>query len=237
MKTLWQITLAIVLMLAVLPLTANAGRWKQGATCYWDPNDSGPNQCDPNAPKPTGRYKLSDKCYWDKNDSGPNQCDPLTAPGGEPPPVTDATVPEVVYPNGFDSFQQFEEVAPGGMAVCRNFQTRGNAGYIYMHTDTLDKHFDWTVDAWRGIDRWGLWRAAVWVNGVKKDFKDQFYPPHGRLLTNQAPPGAIMGIVADHTWWQWAISSYWDPEFRVWRYTGFWQPAYAYGHATCMMPF
>jgi hypothetical protein len=222
-------------------VTANAGRWKLGNTCYWDPNDSGPNQCDPNAPpKPTGRYKESKgQCYWEKNDSGPNQCDPLVAPNGEPPPVTDATVPQVVYPDGFTSSQQFEELTPSsGMPVCRNFKTSGNAGYIYMHGATFDKHFDWAVDAWRGIDRWGLWRVAVWANGKKVDGKSNyFYPPHGSLKTDQAPPGAIMGIVADHVWWQWTISSYWDPEYRTWRYTGFWTPAYAYGHAVCTMPF
>jgi hypothetical protein len=53
------------------------GRYKlngQGS-CYWEPNDSGPNQCTPSA---TGRYKLdgSGNCYWDPNDSGPNQCTP-----------------------------------------------------------------------------------------------------------------------------------------------------------------
>jgi hypothetical protein len=220
-------------------VTANAGRWKLGATCYWDPNDSGPNQCDPNAPSPKGRYKLSGgRCYWEKNDSGPNQCDPLVAPNGEPPPITDGATPQVVYPDGFTSSKQFDgQAAVSGMPVCRNFKSSGNAGYIYMHGATADKHFEWTVDAWRGIDRWGVWRADIWVNGIKVQTKRQFYRPHGILKTNEAPPGAIMGIIADHTWWQWNISSYWDPEFRTWRYTGFWTLAYAYGHAACMMPF
>jgi hypothetical protein len=52
------------------------GRWKddgQGG-CYWDPNDSGPDQCVP----PTGRWKDDGQggCYWDPNDSGPDQCVP-----------------------------------------------------------------------------------------------------------------------------------------------------------------
>jgi hypothetical protein len=65
---------------------AEAGRWKvgTGGTCYWDANDNGPNQCDPNAPPPTGRYKWSGwHCYWEPNDSGPNQCDPSTTEVGE----------------------------------------------------------------------------------------------------------------------------------------------------------
>lgn len=57
------------------------GRYKydgQGG-CYWDPNDSGPDQCQP----ATGRWKLDGNggCYWDPNDSGPDQC-LLAAQGG-----------------------------------------------------------------------------------------------------------------------------------------------------------
>jgi pimeloyl-ACP methyl ester carboxylesterase len=83
------------------------GRFKlNNGSCYWDPYDSGPNQCDPNAapgrykvdgfgtcyfepsefppdqctppPQPTGRFKLDGNggCYWDPNDSGPHQCLP-----------------------------------------------------------------------------------------------------------------------------------------------------------------
>lgn len=55
------------------------GRWKLGGdgSCYWDPDDSGPDQCSPNQ----GRWKLGGdgSCYWDKNDSGPNQCEPESA--------------------------------------------------------------------------------------------------------------------------------------------------------------
>src|SRR5262245_10861897 len=55
------------------------GRWKLGGdgSCYFDPDDSGPDQCSPNA----GRWKLGGdgSCYWDPADSGPNQCSPPTA--------------------------------------------------------------------------------------------------------------------------------------------------------------
>ncbi len=60
------------------------GRWKLGGdgSCYWDPNDIGPDQCSP----PTGRWKLGGdgSCYWDPNDSGPDQCVPtVAAPANE----------------------------------------------------------------------------------------------------------------------------------------------------------
>jgi hypothetical protein len=50
--------------------------------CYWEPNDSGDDQCSV-PPPPTGRWKGDGYggCYWDPNDSGPDQCSP------EPPPT------------------------------------------------------------------------------------------------------------------------------------------------------
>jgi hypothetical protein len=68
-----------VIIATILAVTADArsGRWKSDGAggCYWDANDDGPNQCDPNAP--SGRWKIGDdgSCYWDSADSGPNQCD------------------------------------------------------------------------------------------------------------------------------------------------------------------
>ena len=67
--------------IAVKPTAAASsdGRWKLGGdgSCYWDPDDSGPDQCSQNQ----GRWKLGGdgSCYWDANDSGPNQCEPATA--------------------------------------------------------------------------------------------------------------------------------------------------------------
>lgn len=52
-----------------------SGRWKvDGSTCYFDPTDSGADQCDPTA----GRWKDDGNggCYFDPNDYGPNQCQP-----------------------------------------------------------------------------------------------------------------------------------------------------------------
>jgi len=51
------------------------GRYKkQGQTCEWDANDSGPNQC---MPVTKGRFKKSGStCSWAFNDVGPDQCRP-----------------------------------------------------------------------------------------------------------------------------------------------------------------
>lgn len=72
-----------VFILASASVAKADGRWKwDGATCYWDEYDSGPDQCDPN--NPPGRWKIgAGGCYWDANDEGPDQCDPNDPP---PPP-------------------------------------------------------------------------------------------------------------------------------------------------------
>ena len=72
-------------MISVKPRAAatSDGRWKLGGdagSCYWDPDDSGPDQCSPTM----GRWKLGGdpgSCYWDANDSGPNQCEPAPSDG------------------------------------------------------------------------------------------------------------------------------------------------------------
>ncbi len=53
----------------------NAGRYKKdGSSCVWDANDSGPNQC---TPRTAGRFKKNgDACAWDASDRGPDQCTP-----------------------------------------------------------------------------------------------------------------------------------------------------------------
>jgi hypothetical protein len=73
-----------VLAVAVPSLEAATGRWKwSGSECYWDADDSGPDQCDPNAP-PTGRWKWSSNaCYFDPNDTGPDQCEEGQVPHGD----------------------------------------------------------------------------------------------------------------------------------------------------------
>jgi len=56
-------------------ISQQKGRYKkQGNTCEWDANDSGPNQC---TPQVKGRFKKSgDSCTWAFNDVGPDQCRP-----------------------------------------------------------------------------------------------------------------------------------------------------------------
>jgi hypothetical protein len=89
--------------LASVPAQAKGRYKKQGSSCLWDANDSGPNQC---TPQTSGRFKKSgdecvwdasaagddqctpakgrfkkdgDQCVWNASDSGPNQCNPRTA--------------------------------------------------------------------------------------------------------------------------------------------------------------
>jgi len=65
------------------------GRWKLGGdgSCYWDPDDSGPDQCS----QSQGRWKLGGDgtCYFDAGDSGPDQC----APAAESPVAEARAVP------------------------------------------------------------------------------------------------------------------------------------------------
>jgi hypothetical protein len=64
----------IAAMLATSASPVRADRWKlaDDGSCYFDPADSGPDQCMPTP----GRYKLDGNgtCYYDADDAGPNQC-------------------------------------------------------------------------------------------------------------------------------------------------------------------
>lgn len=81
--------LAVVLLLAPAVRGASTddelGRWKLDGNggCYWDENDDGPDQCDPN--NPDGRYKLDGNggCYWDPYDFGDDQCTPGQGGSGD----------------------------------------------------------------------------------------------------------------------------------------------------------
>lgn len=60
----------------------STGRFKLNAgVCAWDPFDSGPNQCSPDAAP--GRYKFDafGSCSWEPSEFPPNQCEPVI-PGG-----------------------------------------------------------------------------------------------------------------------------------------------------------
>jgi hypothetical protein len=75
---LW-LTLVLALVAAV-PGMAAEGRWKLAGdgTCYFDPDDEGPDQCT------RGRWKIGAEgsCYFDGFDDGPDQCSP-TDPDAE----------------------------------------------------------------------------------------------------------------------------------------------------------
>jgi hypothetical protein len=80
MSVRWSLLLVLVvgLVAATSAVSGFEGRWKLAGdgSCYWDANDSGPDQCPPTTP--TGRWKLGsdDSCVWDASDSGPDQCTP-----------------------------------------------------------------------------------------------------------------------------------------------------------------
>jgi hypothetical protein len=84
-----QVVIALCLLVLPVGVSVQDGRWKLGGdgSCYFDANDSGPNQCEPSQPTPSpqsaGRWKLgeNDSCYFDPNDSGPDQCTPPASPG------------------------------------------------------------------------------------------------------------------------------------------------------------
>ena len=69
--------LAVFGIVASVPSEGNPlkGRYKkEGDSCVWDANDSGPNQCEPVT---KGRFKKDgDRCLWESNESGPDQCTP-----------------------------------------------------------------------------------------------------------------------------------------------------------------
>jgi hypothetical protein len=68
-------TLALAVLVTAVT-HASDGRWKVDGNggCYWDANDSGPDQCEATL----GRWKVDGNggCYWDATDSGPDQCAP-----------------------------------------------------------------------------------------------------------------------------------------------------------------
>jgi hypothetical protein len=92
-------TAAATTGLAAKPTAAATadGRWKLGGdgSCFWDPDDSGPDQC----AQAEGRWKLGGdgSCYWDANDSGPSQCAP---PAESPAAEARALSPQTAFRPG-----------------------------------------------------------------------------------------------------------------------------------------
>jgi len=74
------VRIVLMVLAAAVAVTAagepqTKGRYKkQGSSCVWDANDTGPNQCEPFT---AGRFKKEgNNCVWDGNDRGRDQCKP-----------------------------------------------------------------------------------------------------------------------------------------------------------------
>jgi hypothetical protein len=252
MKTFWQIAIAVVLILAVSPLTAATGRWKrEGTRCVWHPTDIGPNQCDPNAPAPTGRYKINGAtCYWEKNDSGPNQCDPNTALGQPPLPDPD-NLPPIQSRYTLEGGTVFNGGSPltiGDLPSCEAYVQHGNIGWISVQTNKIYKPDRGPGKPEEPLGQlaigmgmhnikynFGIWWSTIHVNGIAHNPKVRFYPIHDSLHPSHIPPNALIRIVARHFFWQWTIGYTYDPEFG-WRPYGYWAPALAGGQLNCSYP-
>jgi hypothetical protein len=230
-RLLLAIALAFVAASAVT--LAETGRWKDDGNggCYWDGNDSGPDQCSP----VSGRWKDDGNggCYWDANDSGPHQCEPPAAPSDPPSGVS---VP--YYDETYDA--QSQELEGLGYEVsnpsCTNFRKNGNVGYIgidRLATGTIT----WGAYMHKAWQDYGWWSADVYVNSNKFDGKTQAYPPHGTIPAASAPVGSNITVVAVHFYpeLRWVWTPTWVPEFG--RFFTIPVPSYfvtfAYGYATC----
>jgi hypothetical protein len=228
--------------------TAEAGRWKwSGTTCYWDEYDSGPNQCDPNAPPPTGRYKTDGwSCWFDANDSGPNQCDP-NVPVQNPYPVD--TTPDTYEQSG----EGFAGTDDGGgyplqsaqgqtLESCRNFHKWGNVGVIAIQWDEFHG-LAWQAWMYNPLENYsGLWWAQLYINGQLSDQKTwQWQTPHGSKPPNMQPPqgvpgaGSIITLYIVHVYFRWIVvpQYIWD---YGWVFYGRFVPFYAQGTASCIVP-
>lgn len=117
MKLHRTVGLVVVAMLAAVP--AEAGRWKIGyGKCYWDANDSGPNQCSP------GRWKVNNGCWFVVNDTGPDQCVP-------PPQTTPYTV--YVSQDGWTGYVTFQELDGYGSTVDGVLSLRSTSAVLDVH--------------------------------------------------------------------------------------------------------
>ncbi|HVX56678.1 MAG TPA: hypothetical protein VHA37_03010 [Candidatus Saccharimonadales bacterium] len=106
----------------------NDGRWKddgQGG-CYWDPYDSGPDQCNPSG----GRWKSdgSGGCYF-ADDSGPDQCTP---------PDTGQMCTDEYYGTGPCATQQEINDAQATLAAMQAEADQYQATYDAEYADLVD---------------------------------------------------------------------------------------------------
>jgi hypothetical protein len=94
--------MTLCVALAATPASSDVeGRWKLDGSggCFFDPNDTGPDQCtpdDPDTPNPPddgpGRWKVDGNggCVFDPDDDGPDQC----TPSGDPDDPDDPNDPD-----------------------------------------------------------------------------------------------------------------------------------------------
>jgi hypothetical protein len=73
-------------------------------------------------------------CYWEPSESGANECDP-DVPIGAQPTADANTTPEVTDNSGFSGTGVVAFEYLGGLPSCRAYETRGNVGYISLQTN------------------------------------------------------------------------------------------------------
>lgn len=103
------------------------GRWKVDGSggCYFEPNDSGPDQCTAGTSGgATGRWKSNGVggCYWDSTDPGPNQCNP------DPPP----------NPSGPATEEPIHVTASSGHVTLTPVEIDGSAATIDFRMEYYD---------------------------------------------------------------------------------------------------
>lgn len=225
--------------IAVVSASGEQGRWKSdgGGGCYWDENDSGPDQCQ----EVPGRWKDDGVggCYWEGTDSGPHQCIPASV-SEEPPPGTEQPYIDENTPIEYaEDYGMAEAEQPGAaFPSCIPYhQKNGPAGYIAVQKSGPGASVMYGAYMWKSWENYGLWTVNEFVNGVVINSKRQFYPPHGSQPISVVPNGSVFGLNVVH--WYMKFSWYWRytylPELGGWRLVPIptYLPARATGSTGC----
>lgn len=204
--------------------------------CQWVDEAGGDQCDPNEQPVQQGRYKSDGtRCWFDPNDYGVNQCDP-NIPASDAPPVTEESVPqfEVDLTPPDAGGGQTGAVTPA--PSCRDYMRRGSAGYISVQVSPFDGSLQWGayMSSWQL--NFGIWNSTVYVNGIKEDQKfGKLYPPHASLPAAKVPPGSYVSINVSNTFVQWVLIPIYIPEFG-WTYVGDWVYGRAIGSLQCIMP-
>jgi hypothetical protein len=174
---------------------ADGGRWKVGdAGCYWDPNDSGPDQCSPNV----GRYKVGDggQCYWDANDSGPNQCEPA-----QPAPAETLPDQPIPYTDDTSSVQRSFDGGAGPSGIsCRSYAPPAFVGTVRVSVNVDDGgtlHYAMGMPHW--WENYGLWIVRELVNGrMINEGRFSAWSQSGSEPPSVVPSGSLWAISVIH---------------------------------------